>query len=1026
MLNYHSPSENISESKKVILHGGGGWARNFGYDIFISFALGPQPRGTRGYASDMARKLREQGFTVFFSEDEAPVGNELNHTLRRALERSRLLLVIANKETLDDPRWVRTEVEEFTRRHPRRPVVTININHALPKDDTKNTVSEWLPFRGRIWVDESRDACLAGQVSDAVIERVITAPRAVRSLTRLRYTIASIIMVFAGVSVLALMQRTEAINQRNSAQHALLSSAAKQATLQSQNGRAQEGWTQLVNVLRDIQPNVDGPLPEDFLRAALTTLTENRLGPALTFDKAKAAALKADEFETPVVPVAKFDANSQKVAVAVDRNVGVWSTKDGMRILQTSLVVKPQIITFTDSGSLLIVEGREVDEDSGESDTPARAFAIDLRSGKISELPLMLCLRMVPCIAKDASVKKLLPLTAFTGVDELQKGNSKRAAGYLVNEAKNKTLLGVSSERYYVLRDIDRKGNPQSEYLWVFDTITRGIRRMTVESNEAVQVSVATHNPLFVISSPLDSRISLYRIENGNTENMLPTLNHLNDFQARYSAGITDVVINADGTTLGFENNNWGTGTGNGRARAVLLNLQTGKEIWAREDVYGKIIWGNDIAALETTDGSTHLIASQTGMTWFSTPDSPAVFSSNGQMLLTLPYKNNKDNSLWPNLQLVETLPVSRFSNGLKPASLRSLCSEPEFLTLSERYDRIWNQNDWHRIKTPEMMSKEFFSPMVNYTTLMLTHEASKWQVYDSSQPSSQQQEEEEEEEGLPVMTQEEVIQKYPLLTGIVRAGYDGRINKSVSPDAKWIGLIQNNQGDENNPYQDKRCEGWATWQLYSTEGNKLIRHGCVTGDSPGSNFLPAIQFFEGIDVADQKGNFAVIPVDTCNYQIVRTEDFSVVGEVTPVLGNDVQFTYLEQGLFGVMSRDWYGETTAYQLYDIKNKETGPVFALATAARTEDEKKPTEKGDPEKFNNTVGLLYPTDYLEKEYDSSDGSDLTEMDANWHEMKIGNRGENTVILGVPVWGERLKEKLRQDVQHSASEQNRQSPP
>lgn len=50
----------------------------------------------------------------------------------------------------------------------------------------------------------------------------------------------------------------------------------------------------------------------------------------------------------------------------------------------------------------------------------------------------------------------------------------------------------------------------------------------------------------------------------------------------------------------------------------------------------------------------------------------------------------------------------------------------------------------------------------------------------------------------------------------------------------------------------------------------------------------------------------------------------------------------------------------------------------------------------------------------------------MDANWHEMKIGNRGENTVILGVPVWGERLKEKLRQDVQHSASEQNRQSPP
>ena len=48
-------------------------SRLFGYDIFISFALGAPPRGTHSYASDLARRLRERDFVVFFSDDQAPV-----------------------------------------------------------------------------------------------------------------------------------------------------------------------------------------------------------------------------------------------------------------------------------------------------------------------------------------------------------------------------------------------------------------------------------------------------------------------------------------------------------------------------------------------------------------------------------------------------------------------------------------------------------------------------------------------------------------------------------------------------------------------------------------------------------------------------------------------------------------------------------------------------------------------------------------------------------------------------------------
>lgn len=81
-------------------------SRLFGHDIFLSFALGGGYRGTQSYTSDLARRLRERDFTVFFSEDEAAPGSQLDSTLRNALLRSRILVVIANHGTLREPRWV--------------------------------------------------------------------------------------------------------------------------------------------------------------------------------------------------------------------------------------------------------------------------------------------------------------------------------------------------------------------------------------------------------------------------------------------------------------------------------------------------------------------------------------------------------------------------------------------------------------------------------------------------------------------------------------------------------------------------------------------------------------------------------------------------------------------------------------------------------------------------------------------------------------------------------------------------------
>jgi hypothetical protein len=152
-------------------------SRWFGYDIFISFALGPPPRGTHSYASDLARRLRERDFTVFFSEDEAAPGEELDSTLRNALLRSKTLLVIANRGTLLEPRWVRQEVEEFRKNRPDRPVIAINADGALQDLEVEKSAQEWIGFEGKIWLDEDEEAVEHGIASDSLVERLATAPK---------------------------------------------------------------------------------------------------------------------------------------------------------------------------------------------------------------------------------------------------------------------------------------------------------------------------------------------------------------------------------------------------------------------------------------------------------------------------------------------------------------------------------------------------------------------------------------------------------------------------------------------------------------------------------------------------------------------------------------------------------------------------------------------------------------------------------------------------------------------------------
>ncbi|VVQ26359.1 TIR domain-containing protein [Pseudomonas fluorescens] len=175
----------------------------FGYDIFVSFALGPSPRGTQSYASDLVRQLRERNLTVFYSEDQIVPGDQLTRTLKLAIKRSRILVVVLNKATLERPGWVREEVTWFREINLSRPVVPIDIGNAL-KNQTGSESISWLGEHDIIWIDEREDAAQTGLASNDVVERIVKVPLKTRAALKWRRFLFLTAVMLIGLTVASL------------------------------------------------------------------------------------------------------------------------------------------------------------------------------------------------------------------------------------------------------------------------------------------------------------------------------------------------------------------------------------------------------------------------------------------------------------------------------------------------------------------------------------------------------------------------------------------------------------------------------------------------------------------------------------------------------------------------------------------------------------------------------------------------------------------------------------------------------
>lgn len=342
----------------------------FGYDIFISFALGHLPRGTQSYASDLARQLRERDFAVFYSEDEATPGGKLDSTLRKALLAAKVLVVIANRGMLEDPRWVRVEVEEFRSARPNRPIVPISIDGALGDAAVLDAIRPWLDPHDTIWLDETQEAVEHGIVSRDVVTRLALTPTHVRTGQWWRATVFGVVLSLAILSLWALTSERAAI--RSAAEAEQSATRARQSAAEAEAAKARAlGEMRAATGLRlraessamlaRLRPGPDERallqlLAAQHLAAPGRPLDPQAEGDLLAGLRAKQHLVRIIGGNKALLGMALSPGGERVVTIVDDKTLQMWNTRSGQRLGEPQDIHDSTVrsVAFSPDGTLLV------------------------------------------------------------------------------------------------------------------------------------------------------------------------------------------------------------------------------------------------------------------------------------------------------------------------------------------------------------------------------------------------------------------------------------------------------------------------------------------------------------------------------------------------------------------------------------------------------------------------------------------------------------------------------------------------
>ncbi|CRI57077.1 toll/interleukin-1 receptor domain-containing protein [Pseudomonas sp. CCOS 191] len=195
-------------------------ARLFGYDVFVSFALGEPPRGNFSYASDLARRLQDAGLVVFFCEEELGYGDKLTPELERALAKSKILVVVINSEVLKEPRWIKTEVQQFRKYHPDRPVIPVSLDGCLPTIVGQNAATEdWHGFDAQKYIVEPWEEGVPNSASALTVESIVISVGRLRANRKWRALVALIMLLLITLTFVSWRMKLSADLARDEALH---------------------------------------------------------------------------------------------------------------------------------------------------------------------------------------------------------------------------------------------------------------------------------------------------------------------------------------------------------------------------------------------------------------------------------------------------------------------------------------------------------------------------------------------------------------------------------------------------------------------------------------------------------------------------------------------------------------------------------------------------------------------------------------------------------------------------------------
>ena len=177
-------------------------SRSFGYDLFISYH---RPEAS-AFADALTRDLKGRQFSCYIDRTETLPGEELLPHIRRALRRSRMLVVIVTPGAIMSP-WVTRELEEFLRQPTKR---IIPIDTGVLGQPIASSYEPWRQLQGRDWLSCSQHELASGQPAPAIGEGIDRAFKGTRSKTKFRRLVLLVCALLFGIAAVAVWQSVAA------------------------------------------------------------------------------------------------------------------------------------------------------------------------------------------------------------------------------------------------------------------------------------------------------------------------------------------------------------------------------------------------------------------------------------------------------------------------------------------------------------------------------------------------------------------------------------------------------------------------------------------------------------------------------------------------------------------------------------------------------------------------------------------------------------------------------------------------